>query len=261
MNRGVAGSGHGWTMGWAVAWNCIAKTYIVQNPPGSMNWAIGCKGDRVRTARLFDTAPILAEGIFDSYDTPVQPQSLYLAQLQERKGLQALKNIGYISNTIQMFENKNAKPLPPLEIQTDKILGPDLAMHRPVNTSNTRGATREFGGEKALDGNEKTYWATNDGTTQARIEIDMEGPVEINAIEIDEANGLQGRVQEYKVEGQVDSDWKLLSQGTTIGNRKIDRLPSTTVWKVRITIIKVQDYPAISKIGLYRENKTSSKAF
>jgi hypothetical protein len=26
MNRGVAGSGVGWTMGWAVAWNCVANT-------------------------------------------------------------------------------------------------------------------------------------------------------------------------------------------------------------------------------------------
>jgi hypothetical protein len=58
-------------------------------------------------------------------------------------------------------------------------------------------------------------------------------------------------VQEYKVEGQVDSDWKLLSQGTSIGVYKLDKFPTTTVWKVRVTIIKAQAYPAISKVGLY----------
>src|SRR4051794_10237859 len=84
LNRGVAGSGHGWTMGWDVAWNNIAKTYIIQNPPGAANWVIGNIGSRLKTARLFDSAPILEEGYFDSHGTPVAPQSLYLAQLHER---------------------------------------------------------------------------------------------------------------------------------------------------------------------------------
>jgi hypothetical protein len=96
MNRGVAGSGHGWTMGWAVAWNCIAKTYVIQNPPGVANWAIGCIGRRDQTARLFDTTPICPEGIFESHGKPVAPQSLYLAQLADRLGQKSLANIGYV---------------------------------------------------------------------------------------------------------------------------------------------------------------------
>ncbi|HSC39972.1 MAG TPA: discoidin domain-containing protein, partial [Chitinophagaceae bacterium] len=247
----VAGSGHGWTMGWAVAWNCIAKTYIIQNPPGALNWAIGCIGSRQQTARLFDSSPILAEGVFESYGKPVAPQSLYLAQLSDRLGGPALANAGYTSNTVQPFNNKSVKPLPPLPTETDKSTGPDLALHRPVNTSQVRGSTREFGGEKAVDGNDKTYWAINDDNTKATLEIDMEGPVDINAVSIGEAAGMEQRIQEYKVEGQADSDWKLLSQGTSVGAYKLDKFPATTVWKVRVTILKAQAYPAIRKVGLY----------
>jgi hypothetical protein len=94
-NRGAMGSGHGWGMGWAVAWNCVAKTYTVQQPPGAMNWAIGCIGQSVPMARPFDSEPLLPAGIFDSQGKPVQPQSLYLAQLNERLGPAALKNLGY----------------------------------------------------------------------------------------------------------------------------------------------------------------------
>ena len=72
MNRGVMGSGHGWTMGWAVAWNCDAKNYIIQNPPGAANWAIGCIGTQEQKARPFDSSPLLPEGIFDSQGTPVR---------------------------------------------------------------------------------------------------------------------------------------------------------------------------------------------
>ncbi len=95
MNRGEMGSGHGWTMGWAVAWNCEAETFTIQQPPGATNWAIGCRGQRVLAAMPFGKEPKLPEGIYDSHGTPVQPVSLYLAQLRARLGAQAVKNIGY----------------------------------------------------------------------------------------------------------------------------------------------------------------------
>ncbi len=95
-NRGEMGSGHGWSMGWGVAWNCVAKDYVIQNPPGSANWMIGCVGQSKQAPRPFDKGPPnLPEGIVDSHGTAVAPQSLYLAQLAERLGQQALKNIGY----------------------------------------------------------------------------------------------------------------------------------------------------------------------
>ena len=71
MNRGVMGSGHGWTMGWGVAWNCEAKNYVIQNPPGAANWAIGCIGEKRQTARPFDASPLLPPGVVDSHGTHV----------------------------------------------------------------------------------------------------------------------------------------------------------------------------------------------
>lgn len=255
MNRGVAGSGHGWTMGWGVAWNCAAKTYIIQNPPESHNWAIGCVGARRHTARLFDSVPILPEGEFDSFGRHVAPQSLYLAQLEERLGARALRNIGYAANSIEQLADSTLSALPELQYDVDAELGRDVAMYRPVNASNVRGTTRMYGAEKALDGNPGTYWAVDDSVKTATFEVDMEGPVEINAVEICEANGFEGRVLAYRVEGQVDSDWKLLSQGATVGGRRRDRFPGETVWKVRLTIVKLRSYPAIRKFGLYMKEE------
>jgi hypothetical protein len=92
-NRGAMGSGHGWASGWCVAWNCTAKTYVIQQPPGAVNWAIGCVGASKPTARPFDRQPALPVGTFDSPGRHVVPRSLYLAQLAERLGPQALKNV------------------------------------------------------------------------------------------------------------------------------------------------------------------------
>jgi hypothetical protein len=60
MNRGTMGSGHGWTMGWAVAWNNTAKSFLIQMPPGSANWGIGNRGEQLLDRlKMFDPGPEL----------------------------------------------------------------------------------------------------------------------------------------------------------------------------------------------------------
>ncbi|HEY7090675.1 MAG TPA: discoidin domain-containing protein [Tepidisphaeraceae bacterium] len=249
-NRGAMGSGHGWSMGWGAIWNCSAKDYIVQNPPGTMNWLIGSIGENKLSPRPFDSAPNMPEGTIDSAGSPVTPQSLYLTQLMERLGPQALKNIGYSSTNVQSG-SFDKSPVRPVRVEADKELGRDLAIDRPVTATNVREGKREFAAWQALDGDDSTYWATDDGKLPANLELDTEGGVDTNAVEIAEAAGMTGRVQEYKVEGMVNSDWKVLSQGTTIGDRKIDRFPRVTVWKVRLTISRASAYPAIRHFGIY----------
>jgi hypothetical protein len=85
-NRKTAGSGHGWDVGWAVAWNVTTPFLLVQNPPGAINWCIGCKGEAV------DTPPA---GTFDAHGQTVTPSSLYLEQLRQRLGDAAVRAIGY----------------------------------------------------------------------------------------------------------------------------------------------------------------------
>ncbi len=79
-------AGHGWAIGWGIAWNCTVKYLQVQTPPGSSNLVIGCKGEPHKT---FSQEALL------SPNKPVTPASLYLAQLRERLGEAAVKNIGY----------------------------------------------------------------------------------------------------------------------------------------------------------------------
>ena len=95
-NRGNLGSGQGWDAGWSVAWNVNAKTFTIQQPPGAQNFCIGCIGQILTQARPGTSTPLLPNGIYDSYGTPVTPSSLYLEQLFERKGPQAVIDIGYL---------------------------------------------------------------------------------------------------------------------------------------------------------------------
>jgi hypothetical protein len=259
-NRGVAGSGHGWCMGWGVVWNSTAKTFIIQNPPGTVNWAIGCIGERQQTARYFDTAPVLPEGIFESHGTHVAPRSLYLAQLAGRLGIQALEAIGYAPGSPAALALENPvtpKPRqqPPAPIDTE--FGENLALLRPVNTSSVRQTDtadpRKYSGEKALDGNPHTYWTPDENRrpdSVPTLEIDAEGPLVINALTISEPAGITN-VRAYKIEGQVDSDYTLLAEDTNIGVRKTHTFPKVTVWKLILTILQSDGAPAISELTLH----------
>jgi hypothetical protein len=87
-NRGTDGTGQGWTIGWAVAWNVTSPFLLIQQPPGAMNWCIGCIGAAVKAGNT-------PNGIFDSPGKTVVPESLYLHQLRDRLGQDALRNLGY----------------------------------------------------------------------------------------------------------------------------------------------------------------------
>jgi hypothetical protein len=93
INRGTSGSGHGWAIGWAVAWNCTAVGLEMNQPPGSMNWCIGCIGEMNWGKLKNGEEPPKPGPWLSSHGTPVAPASLYLAQLRERLGPQAVENI------------------------------------------------------------------------------------------------------------------------------------------------------------------------
>ncbi|MFZ6010417.1 MAG: hypothetical protein ACOYXT_08700 [Bacteroidota bacterium] len=84
QNRKAMGSGHGWAGVQTLFWNCfsVKKEIKVESPLGAKNWGIGCVG-------LLQNG----KGYWESWGTHVSPRSLYLKQLEERLGAQAMKNV------------------------------------------------------------------------------------------------------------------------------------------------------------------------
>ena len=87
--RRYSGSGHGWAGAQQMFWNSAAAHYVVQAPPFAMNWAVGRIGTRVPGK----FPPEEPAGIVESPDQLYRPRSLYLQQLQDRLGSQAVEAI------------------------------------------------------------------------------------------------------------------------------------------------------------------------
>jgi hypothetical protein len=79
--------GHGWAGANMVFWNCSAHHFVVQDPPTAHNWLIGGIG-MLGTSWAPGDEPTI-----DSHNHPVTPRSLYLAQLEQRLGPEALANV------------------------------------------------------------------------------------------------------------------------------------------------------------------------
>ena len=93
-NRGILGTGHGWTMGWGVVWNSNARAFELQQAPGTNTWVIGCSGVALPADQvIFPTEH--SDPTIESWGKAVDPSSLYLAQLKARLGQEALKSLGY----------------------------------------------------------------------------------------------------------------------------------------------------------------------
>jgi alpha-L-fucosidase len=89
------------------------------------------------------------------------------------------------------------------------------------------------------------------GERQATVELDLREPRTIAVADLAE-DVTQGQVvARYALEGQHDGAWQTLSEGTTIGFRKLDRFDPISVRRVRLTIADAVDAPRPVRIGLY----------
>lgn len=133
----------------------------------------------------------------------------------------------------------------------DEAFADDLARKAKTEAGNVRGGSKKYAASKAIDGKKDTYWATDDGVTQSDITFTFKKPTTLNRVLLQEYIRLGQRVKSFKVEANVDGQWRELARETTIGYKRILRLPTVTATQVRISILDAKACPLISNIGIY----------
>lgn len=133
----------------------------------------------------------------------------------------------------------------------DETFAQNLARKAKVKADNVRGDSKVYAASKVIDGNADTYWATDDSVTQASITLTFKNPITLNRVLLQEYIRLGQRVKSFKVEANVDGKWKELAKETTIGFKRILRVPTITASQIRISILDAKACPLISNIGIY----------
>jgi len=128
----------------------------------------------------------------------------------------------------------------------------NLAVKATAEADNVRGKDSRYNAGKAIDGDNNTYWATDDEVKNASITINFNKPTAFNNFMAQEYIKLGQRVKAFKVDALVSGQWQTVASQTTIGYKRILRFPTVTATKVRLTITDAKASPLISNIGIYK---------
>lgn len=149
-----------------------------------------------------------------------------------------------------LVHENDVKALMELRKTLDETFANDLAKGKRIKASNTRG--NQYEANKALDGDKNTYWATDDETIESSLEIDFGTETTFNRLVLQEYIALGQRVKSFKVEALINGTYQTLATETTIGYKRMLRLPDTKATKLKITILDAKASPTISNIEVYK---------
>ena len=127
-----------------------------------------------------------------------------------------------------------------------------LAARKKATASNVFQKSWLHGPEMAFDDDESTRWATDAGTKQAWLEVDLGEPATIGRAMISE---VFNRVRAFELQCEDGQQWRTFASGTTIGENKLIVFDPVTARRVRLNITEATDGPTIWELQLFAPSK------
>ena len=198
-------------------------------------------------------------------DVSIRPGWFYHASEDERvKSVAELVEIYYASvgrsgslllnvppDRRGLFHETDVERLRGLRRWLDSTFATDLARGSAASAGNVRGGSAEFAAARAVDADPSTYWATDDGVTQASLELRLAAPARFDQVRLREAVALGQRVEAWALDAELEGRWRTLTEGTTIGVRRIARFAPVRAGRVRLRVMRARACPAIGELALF----------
>jgi alpha-L-fucosidase len=179
--------------------------------------------------------------------TPEQLFKIYLSSVG--RGATLLLNIP--PDKKGLFHREDVKALNGFKALLKKELGTNLAAGAKASASNSRGRLKQFNAANLTDANKNTYWATDDNTTNANVEIKLKKKARVKYILLQEYIRLGQRVKAFTVDVWKDNAWREVASATTIGYKRILEIEPVETDKIRVNIKDSKACPVISATEVY----------
>ncbi|QEH32316.1 Alpha-L-fucosidase [Aquisphaera giovannonii] len=132
----------------------------------------------------------------------------------------------------------------------DATFAKDLARSARIVASNVRGGSGAYGTANLLDGRRDTYWSTDDDAKGPELTLDFDSPVAFDVISLREFLPLGQRIESFALDRWADGAWREFARGTSIGSRRLVRVPPVTTTRVRLRLTSAA-CPALAELGLH----------
>ncbi len=154
-----------------------------------------------------------------------------------------------IDTLIALDLDKPAMEIAPLKVARQSA---SLATGAKATASNVYQKDAGYGADKAMDDDMDTRWATDSGTRQASLEVDLGESRTFTTVAIHEWPGGGERVRKFEVQCKDDDGWKTIFAGTTMGPGFRKSFPVVTTRLVRLNILDATDGPTIDEFEILK---------
>jgi alpha-L-fucosidase len=132
-------------------------------------------------------------------------------------------------------------------------LSPPALVVKTATASNVYKSEYGFRAAQAVDGDGHSRWATDAGTKQAWLEVELAQPSDLGRLYLDEA--YPGRVKKFELQCWTNGQWQTLLQGTGIGTDFTRNLPTVRTQKLRLNILESTDGPTLNEFQVFAPGK------
>jgi len=102
-----------------------------------------------------------------------------------------------------------------------------------------------------VDGNPSTYLTTKNADSTTEITLKFNGNKTFNVLLLQEYIQKGQRIEKFELEAWINNSWQKITEGTTVGHKRLVRFNNTTTSSVRLKILSSRLNPFLSEIGLY----------
>ena len=134
-------------------------------------------------------------------------------------GVTPLMNLA--PNTNGLIDAEAVEKLRAFKAWVDGLHADDLARGARATAAGRRGDEARYDAAKVNDGDYETYFATDDGATNAAIEIELGGVKPIGGFILQEYIPLGQRVNGYRIECRTGGQWTEVFAGKKIGYKRL----------------------------------------
>jgi alpha-L-fucosidase len=150
-----------------------------------------------------------------------------------------------IATVIELTVDGEASDIAPVDIASTSG---SLAFGKKATASNVFQKSAHYSPAMALDDSAETRWATDSGTRQAWLEVDLGKPTTFSRVAISEA---YDRVRRFELQSMTSgTTWKTFLTGTRIGEDYSATFNPVTAQRVRLNILEATEGPTIWEFQL-----------
>lgn len=187
----------------------------------------------------------------ESEDAEVKPAAALIRLYYASAGRGANLLLNVPPNREGLISKEDAASLAEFGKYRRATFATDLAAGAKAEASSARG---KFAAANLIDGKADTFWAADENARDAEIAFDLARPSSFNIIRIIEAIRFGQRIEAVGVDAWRDGAWVEAAKATSIGARRLIRLPAPlTAERVRLRITQAAASPVLTEFGLFAE--------